>query len=189
MPVFDHFGAIAPLYDRIFGRSDPQKRHELLNLTTGMHLLDAGGGTGRVSQQLDCPVCNLIVADESMGMLREAILKPILKPVQSKVEELPFQDFSFDRILMVDALHHVFNAKKSMEELFRVLKVDGLLIIEEPDIRFFAVKLIALAEKILLMRSHFLRPDQIKDLFMGLPAEVHVETEDATSWIIVKRIF
>ena len=63
--------------------------------------------------------------------------------------------------------------------MFRVLKPGGLLVIEEPDIRTFGVKLIAIAEKLLLMRSHFLAPEEITNLFpngekvferkMGLP--------------------
>lgn len=40
---------------------------------------------------------------------------------------------------MVDALHHVINHAASAHEMFRVLK-PGLLIIEEPDIRTFGVK-------------------------------------------------
>ena len=46
-----------------------------------------------------------------------------------------------------------------------VLKPGGSIVIEEPDIRKFTVKLIALAEKITLMRSHFLSPDKIAGLF------------------------
>jgi demethylmenaquinone methyltransferase/2-methoxy-6-polyprenyl-1,4-benzoquinol methylase len=47
----------------------------------------------------------------------------------------------------------------------RVLEPEGRSVIEEPDIRTFGVKLVALAEKILLMRSHFLSPIQIASLF------------------------
>jgi hypothetical protein len=86
---------------------------------------------------------------------------------------------------MVDALHHVIHYADSAREMFRVLKPDGLLVIEEPDIRTFGVKLIALAEKLLLMRSHFLMPDEIMRLFPR--GEKSIRAEDGTAWVIVKK--
>jgi len=44
-------------------------------------------------------------------------------------------DHSFDRVLMVDALHHVVNQAETICELYRVLKPGGRLVIEEPDLR------------------------------------------------------
>ena len=61
---------------------------------------------------------------------------------------------------MVDALHHVINHGQTAREMYRVLKPGGRIVIEEPDIRSFYVKLIAVAEKLLLMRSHFLSPQR-----------------------------
>jgi len=98
---------------------------------------------------------------------------------------LPLADNSFQRVIMVDALHHVIHHADSAREMFRVLKPGGLLVIEEPDIRTFGVKLIALAEKLLLMRSHFLAPDQIVDLFPE--GEKTVRAEDGNAWVIVKK--
>ncbi len=86
---------------------------------------------------------------------------------------------------MVDALHHVIDQSHSVREMFRVLKPGGVLIIEEPDIRTFGVKLIAIAEKLLLMRSHFLAPDEIMDLFSS--GEKQIKAEDGTAWIIIKK--
>jgi ubiquinone/menaquinone biosynthesis C-methylase UbiE len=85
----------------------------------------------------------------------------------------------------VDALHHVVHHADSAREMFRVLKPGGLLVIEEPDIRTFGVKLIALAEKLLLMRSHFLSPDQIVELFtLG---KKNIRAEDGTAWVIIRK--
>jgi len=60
-----------------------------------------------------------------------------------------------------------------------------VLVIEEPDIRTFGVKLIAIAEKLLLMRSHFLAPDAILELFKS--GEKQVRSEGGTAWVIVKK--
>jgi demethylmenaquinone methyltransferase/2-methoxy-6-polyprenyl-1,4-benzoquinol methylase len=64
-------------------------------------------------------------------------------------------------------------------------KKGGLLVIEEPDIRTFGVKLIALAEKLLLMRSHFLAPDEIMKLFPY--GEKSIRAENGTAWVVVKK--
>ena len=86
---------------------------------------------------------------------------------------------------MVDALHHVINPTESAREMFRVLKTGGVLVIEEPDIRTFGVKLIALAEKLLLMRSHFLVPDKIEKLFDT--GKKRIRAEDGTAWVIIQK--
>ena len=67
----------------------------------------------------------------------------------------------------------------------------GRLVIEEPDIRHWAVKLVALAEKVLLMRSHFYTPLDIRAMF-GRAADcgciVHIERQGHTAWVIVDKV-
>jgi ubiquinone/menaquinone biosynthesis C-methylase UbiE len=129
----------------------------------------------------------VFVADASFKMLRQAADKPDLIVLQSYAEVLPFPAMSFDRVIMVDALHHVENQLQTASELFRVLKPGGRLVIEEPDIHRFPVKLIAIAEKLAFMRSHFLSPEEIGRLFHGLPAQISIECEPPNAFIIVKR--
>jgi len=56
--MFDHFDFIAPLYDRIVRLPVSSRLCELLKLPTDGILLDAGGGTGRVSSRLRSVVAN-----------------------------------------------------------------------------------------------------------------------------------
>jgi demethylmenaquinone methyltransferase/2-methoxy-6-polyprenyl-1,4-benzoquinol methylase len=183
MPTFDHFGAIAPLYARV-SYSKTNILREVAALPVKGRLLDVGGGTGRVAFAIRDLVDQVFIADVSFGMLDKAD-RSSLKPVCGGSESLPFADGSFERIIMVDALHHVIHHADSAREMFRVLKPGGLLVIEEPDIRTFGVKLIALAEKILLMRSHFLAPDEIMRLFPV--GEKTIRAEDGTAWVIVRK--
>jgi len=186
MPQFDHFAAIAPLYARA-AYSKTSLMSELAKLPVKGRLLDVGGGTGRVSSALRDMVDEAVVADVSFGMLKQSLLSAV-RPVCGGSESLPFADSSFERVIMVDALHHVINHAESAREMFRVLKPGGLLIIEEPDIRTFGVKLIALAEKLLLMRSHFLAPDAILKLFSSVAGgEKKVHAEGGTAWIVVSK--
>ncbi len=166
-----HFDLIAPWYERLIHPQDPTRLLEALQLTPESRVLDAGGGTGRVAQFLQ-PAKQLVVADLSVGMLRYAQEKPGVQAVAALTEHLPFPPETFDRIVMVDALHHVFQQEASVQELWRVLAPGGRLIIEEPDFNLPIIKALALGEKILLMRSHFLKPADIAAL---LPPEADVE--------------
>lgn len=180
-----HFNLLAPFYDRVipFTRLDPMLR--VLDLPHPGILLDAGGGTGRVAEALRPYVDWLVVADVSCRMIAQARQKG-LSATSTQTEDLPFRDATFDRVLMVDALHHVLDQAKTVRELYRVLKVGGRLVIEEPDLRKFAVKLIAVAEKLALMRSHFLAPSQIARLFPS-QAIIRIESEENTVWIVVEK--
>jgi ubiquinone/menaquinone biosynthesis C-methylase UbiE len=183
----DHFGFLAPFYEFIIKPKRPEKLLALLNIPVNSFVLDVGGGTGRVAQFLFGETIQVIIADPSFKMLEEAQKKNDLQPVCGLSEFLPFADNTFDRIIMVDALHHVANQAVTINELWRILKSGGRLIIEEPDIRLFRVKLIAFAEKLALMRSHFLSPLQIAHLFDFHNANVKFSFEDSTAWIIVEK--
>ena len=67
-----------------------------------------GGGTGRVSSAIRDLVDEVVIADVSFGMLDKAD-RASLKPVCGGSESLPFADNSFERVIMVDALHHVID--------------------------------------------------------------------------------
>jgi ubiquinone/menaquinone biosynthesis C-methylase UbiE len=186
-PFLDHFGWLAPFYEIFIHPSEPEKLLSLAHLPADGIVLDAGGGTGRVAQYLRGKVSQVIVADASFKMLREAKKKEGLQTVLAFTETLPFKNDTFDCIIMVDALHHVANQLQTSEELWRILKPGGRLIIEEPDIHSLGVKFIALAEKLALMRSHFLSPQQIIHLFQGKPSVVRIVSEGALAWIIVEK--
>jgi ubiquinone/menaquinone biosynthesis C-methylase UbiE len=183
MPL-DHFSLIAPIYARARYHAI-EKMRELAALPAAGRLLDVGGGTGRVALALRELVDEVVVTDISMGML-EKTPRPTLQPASCFSESLPFPNNSFERVIMVDAFHHVVDQKSTACEMLRVLKRGGLLVIEEPDIRAFTVKLIAVGEKLLWMRSHFLTPAGIASLFPQ--AKTKIFTDGPTAWIAVEKL-
>lgn len=188
MPIPDHFDLLAPIYERLIPPPDPHRLIELADLPVDGLLLDAGGGTGRVSKVLAGKVSGVVVADLSIRMLQEAAHKNGLITARSKTETLPFADQSFQRIIMVDALHHVYDQKRTILELWRVVKAGGRIVIEEPDVRTLAVKMVALMEKIALMRSRFLAPETIAQLFYYPNAQKFIKREGISAWIVVDKI-
>jgi demethylmenaquinone methyltransferase/2-methoxy-6-polyprenyl-1,4-benzoquinol methylase len=183
--VIDHFDLIAPFYDRAIPFSRLERMLRFVSLPADGLLLDAGGGTGRVAAALRPYVREVLVADLSIGMLRQARRKGLTGMI-TPTEALPFADASFERIIMVDTLHHVAHQGETVSELWRVLKPGGRLVIEEPDVRTWQVKLVALAEKLALMRSHFLSPPEIVVLFPP-EARIAVESERWNAWLIVEK--
>ena len=183
----DHFDLLAPLYDRLIRPPADTRLNEVAGLPTSGRLLDAGGGTGRIAGRLRDQVDRVVIADSSLKMLRQANNKGGFDAVGSHTEMLPFSDGSFKRIIVVDAYHHLADQDASLVELWRVLAPGGRLVIEEPDIDRFAVKLIAVAEKIALMRSHFVRAERIAERLSGMGANTAIERENHAAWVIADK--
>jgi len=189
MPIksLDHFGFLAPFYDHVIHLESVEKIIACADLPTSDLLLDVGGGTGRVSGALKGMASSRVVADLSLGMLRQAAAKDGLQTVCSHSEMLPFADETFGRILMVDALHHVCDQSETAQELWRVLKRGGRIVLEEPNIHKFSIKLVALFEKLALMRSHFLSPEKIKELFRHPNAHAYIEQDGHNARVIIQK--
>jgi len=144
MARFDHFDLLAPLYEAVIKPKEPEELWRHLDLPVSGALLDAGGGTGRVAQHMTEKTDTVVVADLSCKMLAENRTKAGVFPVCTPSERLPFSSGYFARVIMVDALHHVIDQQGTIDELWRVLAPGGVMVIEEPDVRVFGVKLIAL---------------------------------------------
>jgi len=187
MPILDHFGWIAPFYDRLASPPDRSIWRELLRLPITGRLLDVGGGTGRLSGCLTGDARGVVLADASWKMAREAYAKPGLLPLVTEGEGLPFASASFSRVMMVDALHHVRDQQQCVTEMLRVLVPGGRLVIVEPDLRQGAIKVVAVLEKLLLMRSHILAPQAIRALFAGAAVNVEMRTLGSSVILLVDK--
>jgi len=188
--MIDHFKFLAPFYEKVFPLTYSEDIIKRAGLPVNGMLLDAGGGTGRVSKALQGTVSYVVLLDISFDMLLQAKFNPDLFLINSPTETTPFCDRQFHIILLIDAFHHVLSQEKTLVELWRILKPGGKLLIIEPDYNFFAVKLVALFEKLVLMRSHFQTPEFIANLARNLPkADVSLIKEQFNAWIIaVKQV-
>lgn len=187
MHLFDYFDFLAPVYERFITSSISDELRDLLTPLPGQVILDAAGGTGRIAQALKNASVEVVVADYSHNMLRQAYKKGGLQPVRTQIEALPFPTGTFDRILMVDALHHVSNQVDTALELWRVLKPYGRIVIEEPDIDTLTGKVIALGEKLAGMHSHFLDSQKIQGLFSPFSIQVQAARADHNIWVVIEK--
>jgi demethylmenaquinone methyltransferase/2-methoxy-6-polyprenyl-1,4-benzoquinol methylase len=103
-------------------------------------------------------------------------------------ETLPFPDGTFDRVLIVDALHHFRNQEDAIRESLRVLKPGGRLAIEEPDIRQLIVRAVAFLEQLILMQSRFHTPLQIMEMIRDQGVTAHIENYYFfRAWIVADK--
>lgn len=140
--------------------------HELCKflkpLSTQATVLDVGAGTGVLSEF--AYKCNseleYVAIDPAEGMLK--FTPPFLQTHIATAEALPFEDSSFDAIIMGESLHHLRNPELAFEEVIRVLKKNGKLFIYDFDVSSFLGKSICLIEKSLGEPAHFYEPNALK---------------------------
>jgi len=187
MPWFlDHFRLVAPHYDRIFSYDSDHRLLEHLQLPEQGWLLDAGGGTGRVTQTLRDPSNDVVIVDENAGMLIEARNKGFTT-VQGEIEALPFRSSAFPRVLTVDTIHHLRDQLTATREMMRALAPGGRVVVQEPDIKHIGVKLTALAEKLMMMRSRFQGPGSLRPMFESAGGQVSIHEGGTHFWLIAEK--
>ena len=100
-------------------------------------LLDLGCGAGynliKAREELDCDCFGIDPDPGGHGVGRFDYTKSEdLNIQQGFAENIPFEDNSFDVILCSHVLEHVNSMSKSLQEMNRVLKKEGILIIGMP---------------------------------------------------------
>ena len=99
-------------------------------------VLDACAGTMRLGEESLCrwDRVRVVAVDFSLAMLGRGVQRmknPLLTPVCGDVEGLPFRDETFDRAMVGFGIRNLADPQRGIEELFRVLKMGGRLLILE----------------------------------------------------------
>ena len=107
---------------------------KMFPLRSGMTILDAGCGTGNFSIKLAEAKAKVTGVDISREMLliageksRQSGHEIVFQEVD--LHKLPFTDASFDGVISMAALEFIKEPEPVMDELYRVLKPDGHLLI------------------------------------------------------------
>lgn len=104
-------------------------------------ILEAGCGVGAQTKIIaaknpDSKFISIDISRESINEAQKLITSLDIKNVefeQADIFSLPFRDEVFDGIVVCFVLEHVNNPVKALNELIRVLKVNGTLIVIEGD--------------------------------------------------------
>lgn len=99
-----------------------------------MKILDVGCGTGNFSIKLAEMGCKVIGIDKSEKMLEEAKRKAEMKGLNIEflnmdVYDIELSDESFDGVFSMAAFEFIKRPKKAYDEMYRVLKKGGSLLI------------------------------------------------------------
>jgi ubiquinone/menaquinone biosynthesis C-methylase UbiE len=92
-------------------------------------VLDNGCGVGYLAEFM--PSNSIVGLDASTGMLSKAKSR-LDRVVYGDSQSLPFKDEMFDVVFCRSLLHHLPEPDKGIDEMFRVLKEGGEIIVAEP---------------------------------------------------------
>ena len=118
--------------------------YQLLKIKDGERVLDIGCGEGRHSWQAckesKCLVCALDIEETNLKkagtMLRlmdqQGESKGQWLTVRGEIQNLPFEDATFDKIICSEVMEHIPDDQQGIKEMVRVLKDDGILTISVP---------------------------------------------------------
>ena len=100
----------------------------------GCTLLDIGCGFGRVHPRLCADGARVVGIDRSLGMVREAHQQAVrdglpVQVLQADAQALPLADTTFDLAFASHMLYHVPNIRRALEEMRRIVKTGGRVLV------------------------------------------------------------
>jgi len=158
----DFYSTIAPGYDELYGEEQDAKLREFLEKVTllpGWSLLDVGCGTGRSAKLLRNVKWQGL--EPAQGLIKCAPEDVQRKITLASAEAIPFPAGMFDVILSLTALQNFDDPKKGLDEMARVCKKNGLLLISFLKKFSKTEKLDALIRETFLVRDSW---EQEKDV-------------------------
>ncbi len=113
-----------------------KKLIEEISLTSSMHIMDFGAGTGLLSSHMASKVAKIAAVDISAGMLNELTqkeyLKDIVTPYCQNILHNRLED-DFDGIISAMALHHIEDTNEILTVFYEHLKEGGFLALADLD--------------------------------------------------------
>jgi len=176
----DHYDASLAFLDGF----ERDRLFAMMGDVSGKRVLDVGCGTGRMIENLKKFGAKTVGLDVSKEMLRVARKKFLsTELVLGEVENLPFEDLTFDMVIATFVIVHLADLRLAFEEVYRVLKDDGIFILTNINQRK-APKL-KIGKDEIVIKSFYHRPEivlqELKDCFFEIEKEEFIDQEG--TWI------
>jgi len=127
----EYYSKISGGYDELYLKEQMEKFEKLrkfVGFKKSDFVLDVGCGTGSITNEIKKNVKFVIGIDVSIGMVKLAKKKGIICVV-ADAENLPFKRDVFDKVICITTIQNIENQEKGMNEMERVCKKKGMVII------------------------------------------------------------
>jgi ubiquinone/menaquinone biosynthesis C-methylase UbiE len=128
-----NYDEVAPTYDQRYARNRYPGVTDALLKFAGKEphrVLEVACGSGHWLALLAANGHNVAGIDASAGMLAKAKAKlPQVPLVNGEAEALPFKPESFDRVVIINAVHHFSDPRRALSEARRVLSASGAVLL------------------------------------------------------------
>lgn len=121
------------LDEEIAEREKIKNLEKILGSFNGKKILDVGCGTGGFLVEAQKKGGDTFGIDPELEAIKICALKGLKNVRVGEGEELPFPDNFFDIIYCYTVLEHVSDVKKTLQEMVRVLKPNGIAYIQTPN--------------------------------------------------------
>ncbi len=180
------FSNIAHWYDDFVGSLDFDKVAEFIPLYEDELILDLGGGTGRVSQDLGKNTKGCIILDLSFKMLLQAKEKSrSMFLINGLSQNLPLREASLKQIFLNDSLHHIADQEGTLADCYYTLGTNGKLIIREYDKKKIRTKFLIFFEKIVRFGSKFLSTKELSEMCVEQGFKTEFSRPSKSTFILV----
>lgn len=137
--------------------------HQYIDITSRDVLLDVGGNTGKITEVYARDCKEVVVLEPKHAVVEYGRkYRPHIKYVEAGAENIPLPAEHFDKVVASASFHHFPNQDRGLEEMKRVLKPDGKMIIIEIDPNTGRGKRLKICEGILHTGAKFYEPLQLK---------------------------
>lgn len=186
-PDVTYFEWMAPLFDLAHPGADADALHAGLALAKRdvSRVIDVGGGTGRATRAIQAD--ERIVVDAAEGMVTRAH-RHGLGAIRGDSTRLPVADESVDAVLIVDALHHFPDARSTIEEVARVLRSGGVVVIREFDPGTLRGRAVVGFEHLIGFDSTFYAPGELTGMATDAGMEATVSDQGFEFTVVARKV-
>lgn len=179
------FDRLAPHYERWVGRfmsSRMDRMADLLSCSPEEVILDLGGGTGLLARRLVERCGEVHLLDESLRMVEQVRQEKIITQVGCGTKA-PYPDRFFDAVILSDVFHHVHEQDLLLDEVHRILKPGGRLLVNEVDLERFLGRMVGRLENLFFTRVFPTGFQNLSDRLESRGFQIVTKLRDSWSFI------